>query len=455
MKGRMKIKVLFVAMAFLWLLLSCENPIQNKVDETVEAFISLESKDLVSSIDTTIAEYRYTATPLFTLASGYDIYGIKTTEYSIGSNGAASLGYFTQGRWRFHVYAYNKDKKLVREGESVVYLYKLASGVKNTISVTLYQTVARTGNIHMNIRTNKVNDNIAAHNMMVSYTHRQSGAKVTNLKYNVTEQQATEQLIFDIIIYNLKSGNYDFTVYYYNGTTKLGGETFSTYILGDGATTQVSGTLYPGQWISGGFELVIPPPVNGRIAKAIKNSDGTESYLETAPFALKLNQLTVFKWLVNRGSNTPKKYQWYLNGVENTTFKESLFPFEPKDYGVYTISCVTTDDTGMEMGYHTVQVMVADGVQRTFRAILSASSNVSTQTTSDISPMSLIQATWSLNSRTIFSGYLELPPSQVTGNLRTTITAEGRTITITFTGGKITATGLNSGDSLTLQGVVQ
>ena len=146
-----------VVLAALVVCVSCsESPVSGP-SEIVEAHFSVSAdRALYASVDTVVTYYTYTAEPLFSLETPAEIVGRRSSEYNLGPSASTSLGYFTAGRWNFHLYGYNSSDQLVREGETTLYLRKTASGINNSVPVTMYRSESRKGAVTIRFKTNNV-----------------------------------------------------------------------------------------------------------------------------------------------------------------------------------------------------------------------------------------------------------------------------------------------------------
>ena len=153
---------LFSVLATAMLLASCKvEQVPSSGFDILEVSFNLtepEDKTLVADIDTASAYYSYVAEPLFSLSSGGEVYGgTDGVEKRIGERGTESCGRFTQGKWYFHVYAYNAAGALIRDGETEVYIAKTAAdSYKTTVPITIYRTSLRTGDVHFSMTTTSV-----------------------------------------------------------------------------------------------------------------------------------------------------------------------------------------------------------------------------------------------------------------------------------------------------------
>lgn len=298
-----------------------------------------EDKTLVADIDTATAYYSYVAEPLFELSSGGEVYGgTDGVEKRLGPTGAESAGRFTQGKWYFHVYAYNAAGALIRDGETVVYLAKNAStGLKNTVPITIYRTALRTGNVHFSFTTTDVSGD----KPYVRVTPvRQGEAKAVRTFY-ANSVNSDGSASFDFTITGLQSGVWEFRFETYDNEVKEGGGAVSTYILG-GDTTEVSGSIYPTEWIDAGFAIMMPDTVAGTIGVRISISPGSKT----------------FEW--TKTSGQPAVYKWFLDGEPVKTETTGKCTYEFTKAGVYSVTCVAVDSSGLEMGHSTVTVTVTE-----------------------------------------------------------------------------------------------
>ena len=298
-----------------------------------------EDKTLVADIDTATAYYSYVAEPLFELSSGGEVYGgTDGKEKQLGPTGTESAGRFTQGKWYFHVYAYNAAGALIRDGETTVYLAKNATtGLRNTVPITIYRTALRTGNAHFTFTTTSV----SADKPYVRVTPvRQGEAKPVRTFY-ANSVNADGSASFDFTITGLQSGVWEFRLETYDNNVKEGGGAVSTYILG-GDTTEVSGSVYPSEWIDMGFAITMPDTIAGTIGSNVSIKAGIAS----------------FNWTATSG--TAATYKWYLDGEPVQTGTNAFFTHTFSKAGIYSVTCVAVDASGLEMGHSTVTVTVTE-----------------------------------------------------------------------------------------------
>lgn len=326
--------------AILVLVTSCEERIEYKPFDIIEViflpFIE-EEKTLIAKVDTEIAYYTYIAEPLFSLSSGGLVYGgTDGEEKDLGPTGEESAGRFTQGKWYFHVFAYNAKRELVRDGECIVYLAKNAvTGLKNTVPITIYRTSLKTGSVHFSFTTTAVSSSLPYVRVIPI---RQGEVKATRTFY-ASSVNEDETATFNFTITGLQAGVWEFRLETYDNSVKEGGGAVSTYILGDG-TTEVTGTIYPSEWIDAGFAIEMPDPVEGTIGSDVSTRVGNVS----------------FSWTSLSG--IPVTYSWYVNGsLESTTAVASWSTHFSKP-GVYSVTCIATDESGLEKGYSTITVTV-------------------------------------------------------------------------------------------------
>lgn len=448
---RLSISVaLMILVTFLFV--SCNDSLPSKDTsggELVEAVLNIEiaeEKALHAHVDLKVTEYRYTAVPLFTLEEGAEIFGVVSSEKSIGADGEVSLGYFTQGHWRFHVFAYNKDGYLIREGEKDIYLFRNSTGSMNKIPVTLLTAQSRTGKCHFLIKSNKTQSLSAVHEIGVTWTNVLSGETSKAESYYRgtigSEGLAEETITYDFTILNLKGGIYEFRISLWesvNGTKiRNAGQIVSTTVIGEGGTSEIEGTLYPNEWVNGGFELNIPVSVNGSVC--LYSSGGK---IKGDEFEGTLSTTSTFIWEKDDKSYAPAKFQWYVNGSKQEGETKASFSFTPSDYGNYTISCTTEDETGFEMGYDSANLIITAGKAKTFSTMLKlGTTSYNYSSVGKVKNDSLISLTWTDQGSLIYSGYPTFSGS--TDNLTSTITALGKTITLRFIAGTLSVTGITN-----------
>lgn len=331
---------LLAAMPFI----SCNAQMQtpSSASDIVEvSFLPVDGDDktLSAVIDTETAYYSYVAEPLFELSSGGVVHGgTDGVEKRLGSTGTESAGRFTAGKWNFHVYAYNSAGALIRDGETTVYLAKsVATGLKNTVPITIYRTALRTGSAHFSFTTTSVSSD----RPYVKVTPIRQGVEKSVRTFYATSVNADGSASFDFTVGGLQSGAWEFRLETYDHDVREGGGAVSTYILG-GDTTEISGSIYPSEWIDMGFSITMPTPVEGTIGNNIKIKRGTAS----------------FTWTQTSGQDA--SYKWYVDGAlkQNGASKNYTHAFEKA--GVYSVTCVAIDPSGEEMGYSTVTVTVED-----------------------------------------------------------------------------------------------
>lgn len=337
--------ILFMAvMATVLSFTSCNGQVQTPTSgfDIIEVSFSPidgEDKTLVAEIDTTTAYYSYVAEPLFELSSGGEVYGgTDGKEKQLGPTGTESAGRFTQGKWYFHMYAYNAAGALIRDGETTVYLAKNAStGLKNTVPITIYRTALRTGNAHFTFTTTSV----SADKPYVRVTPvRQGEAKPVRTFY-ANSVNTDGSASFDFSITGLQSGVWEFRLETYDNNVKEGGGAVSTYILG-GDTTEISGSVYPSEWIDMGFAITMPDTIEGTIGSDVTIRTGSAS----------------FSWTATSGVSVT--YKWYVDGASVQTGSSSSYTHTFNKAGMYSVTCVAVDSSGLEMGHSTITVTVTE-----------------------------------------------------------------------------------------------
>lgn len=376
-----------VFLILMLLLVSCA---QNPTSDLVEARFDVSSeKWLTGQIDTETAEYRYTAEPLFTLENPNQIYGTASEETSIGENGSSYLGVFTAGKWRFHLYAYNKDGNLIREGETELYLKRTAKGLTNLIPITLYQSTSRRGSVHFAFETNMTSKDSAY--VELSYSAN-NGAYSNPVKFYPSESSYETNISkYDFTLTDLQAGTYVFVVNLYDAKILLGGSAVSTYIL-DNATTQITGTVYPSEHILTAFSIEIPPAMTGTIGSQINGQVGTQYTFTWNPF-----------------TGEPYKYVWRKDGTIVKESKEATWTWTPDAPGCYTISCTALSQTGLEAGTSSCLLNIQSGRREVYKAKWESPSGTKTLSyTGEIVPSSLVRLHIDDGLTTVITTYLAL-----------------------------------------------
>lgn len=434
-KNRFSIIVFLIVMAMLS---SCspdavtDSPDWNVEDHdggTEVSFVlsEAEEKILAANVITETAYYTYTAVPLFDLEEPNVIYGVRENEYNIGADGTINLGYFTAGRWTFHVYAYNRINQLLREGETTLYLKKTASGITNTVPVTLYRSVSRTGKAEFIIDSNTLSTN--GSRIGISWSYNQAAFTNEIIKTPTVINNANNTASYDFFLENMQSGTYTFRLSLYDGTVRVGGMTLSTYILGtrnNDLTTVVNGTLYPADYLSTGFSIIIPPSIAGEL---------NETYITTS-----VGTNHTFEW--GGTSGTPVTYIWYKDGVEQARTTNGRWSYTPNIAGVFTISCVALSASGLESGSAACTLYVGTGQRQTFSASWTSPSTAQTvQYVGTARQSSLVRVLVSRGYDSVYSGYLILSEtSSGSGIWTSAITVEGKTVTFRLANGVLTMT---------------
>lgn len=350
-RWRVALSILFFFLLITTVFVSCDNIVIPYKEELVEVLFTLnEEKTLEANVDTDIALYTYTAEALFTLSDGSFVYGdTNGVEKEIGKTGLEKVGPFTQGKWRFHVYAYNKDGALIRDGMTDVYLKKdEKTGLTNVVSIKIERTQIRTGSIRFSFKATRL-DKDEGKTLRVEVTPvRQGEAKAKRVFYSNSKTETEES--FDFTLTGLQSGVWEFRLELYSYDVKVGGSTISTYILGNGKT-EVTGEIYPTEWISVGFSITMPIQVSGTIGTSVTVAPGTVTY----------------KWK-NHGA-VIAKYEWFVDGIlkESGASKDS-FTYTFSNPGVYSVTCVAYDNSGKEMGSSTcvTEVVVSETPKNIF-----------------------------------------------------------------------------------------
>lgn len=374
-------------------------------------------KWLTGQIDTETAEYRYTAQPLFTLENPNQIYGIASEETSIGKNGSSYLGVFTAGKWRFHLYAYNKDGNLIREGETELYLRRTAKGLTNLIPITLYQSTSRRGSVHFAFEANMTSKDSAY--VELSYSAN-NGSYSTPVKFYPAESSYETNISkYDFTLTDLQAGTYVFVVNLYDSKILLGGSAVSTYIL-DNATTQITGTVYPSEHILTAFSIEIPPAMTGTIGPQVNGQVGTQY---------------TFTW--NPLTGEPYKYVWRKDGTVVKESKEATWTWTADAPGCYTISCTALSQTGLEAGTSSCLLNIQSGRREVYKAKWEAPSGTKTLSyTGQIVPSSLVRLHIDDGLTTVITTYLALVEENGTYKSNVTL-PDGQKLAFTLSNGTL------------------
>lgn len=389
------------------------------------SFSLSEEKALYAQTDTATAYYTYTAQPLFTLEHPAEIVGIRSTEYDFGPDGGAEVGYFTAGRWRFHVYAYNAAGFLIREGETEVYLRKTASGVRNTVPVTLARSTSRTGSIRFTFVTNDVS--ASGGRIGISWSCDQGA--FTAEEYRTPVSQADNVSTYDFTLEGLQSGVYVFRIALYDGAVRIGGSTVSAYILGSdpvAVTTTVTGQVYPAEHLLVGFTMDVPEVITGTVGEySVTGEVGTPS---------------VFTWTPQTGEAV--RYAWYLDGVLQSEGTSASWSWTPSAPGAYTVTCVGLSATGLETGSAVCLLTVPWTTVETFSATWespSGTKSVPYTGTARASTLVRLAIEDSTTGRTVYRDYLTLA-RQSEGVYTCSVGVSGRTLSFRLQGGALTMT---------------
>lgn len=373
-----------------------------------------EPKWLEAEIDTETAEYRYTAVPLFTLEEPSEIYGTVLEEKSIGEHYGVSLGMFTAGRWRFHVYAYNRSGSLIREGETEVYLRRTQDGVFNLVPVTLVQSTSRKGSVHFSFETNAA----SLDGGYVEVSWQPNGGVWTDPVRMHPSESSTETNLskYDFTLSDLQAGTYMFKVDLYDSGVRLGGSALSTYIL-DNATTEVTGTVYPAEHVLGAFRIEIPPAIVGSIGPRIEGMVGG-SY--------------EFSWRPVSGE--PARYVWRMDGDVVQDGVSDAWTWTADAPGCYTVTCTALSETGLEAGTSNCLLNVQSGRRQVYTSRWESPSDTKTmQYEGVLLPSSLVRVNARKDGTSLATTYLELEGSEPYS--ASVDLGEGRTLSFSISDG--------------------
>ena len=231
---------------------------------------------------------------------------------------------------------------------------------------------------------------------------------------------------FDFTMTGLQSGVWEFAVALFDNGVKVGGGAVSTYILG-GDVTEGSGEVYPTEWIDMGFAITMPEQIEGTIGSRINVQPGE----------------VTFTWKATNG--VPASYRWYLDGVLLATETSGTYRHTFTKAGVYSMTCVAIDASGLEMGHSTVAVTIlADSPSAASWTFNSPAAGANTKNLPGaITGTPLVHVHMEdPNGVMVYSGYPTLTGSGNTwsGSFKYTQSGTDRTGTISISGGKITLT---------------
>ncbi len=312
-----------------------------------EDFKDANSKALTDTVNVAITDYKYTATPNFTLQNPSSIYGVQSTQKSIGPDSAVSLGYFTQGNWHFHLYGYNDQGQMVTEGEVDWYLKKSLGSVENAIPVILNLSTANEGSLKVVVATQAVSSG----NQTLKVRLQHSGENVFTDAATYTANQGTVQnniLTWDKTISNLTSGRYEVEIQIFNDNVQIAGEALTVVIVDDAVTT-IAGQVYASSFVHGNFAVTVPGIIIGNAGEN----------LQTAA----LNVSRAFTWTTDalQTTGTIEKYEWYVDGVLQQTVNgvaNKSWTHTFTTVGQFNVTCIARNASGTEAGYSNVLVVV-------------------------------------------------------------------------------------------------
>jgi plastocyanin len=310
-------------------------------------FIDASMKALSDTVNITITDYKYTAVPNFTLQNPSSIYGIQSTQRSIGPDGEVTLGYFTQGNWHFHLYGYNSEGQMVTEGEVDWYLKKSQGSVENVIPITLILSTANKGSLRVIVATQAV----SAGNQTLKVRVQHSGENTFTDQATYTASQGTFQnniLTWNQTIPNLTSGRYEVELQIFNNNVQIAGEALTVVVI-DSAITTVAGQVYASSFVHGNFDVTVPGIIIGSVGENLQTAG--------------LNVDRQFTWTSDTTQTTGviDKYEWYIDGVLIETVNgiaNKSWVHKFTTVGQYNVTCIARNNSGTEAGYSNVLVVV-------------------------------------------------------------------------------------------------
>lgn len=110
--------------------------------------------------------------------------------------------------------------------------------------------------------------------------------------------------------------------------------------------TEISGSVYPSEWIDMGFAITMPDTVAGTLGSDIEINPGNAS----------------FEWTQTSGQSS--SFRWYVAGELKQSGSSPRYTQAFTRAGVYSVTCVAVDGSGLEMGHSTVTVTVRGHLHR-------------------------------------------------------------------------------------------
>lgn len=308
-------------------IVSCEDPVAERITLGSLTLSPTAEKELVWSADTEVTEYVYKATPLFSgSATG------KTTDWQhLSFGGSGSAGELTQGKWHFELQGRNSKGSAITTGETDAYI---EAGQDNVISVKMKtDPTLGTGSVTYNIWAQNVSQ---AGSVFKVYGKISGSSSFTLLK--TQSDVSTENPRFNGTLTGLKAGYYEllFMLFDENGTV-LGAEQLGVQIVTGEATT-VSGIIEPSLEVD--FELSIKSM--GYVHAELFPSSGIEvrgSGRDKTAYIERGDAVT-FTWKdLEDATSHPTEWIWALDGevISNNT-KSYTLTYD--SYGEHELSVV-------------------------------------------------------------------------------------------------------------------
>ena len=368
----MKKNFLMVAallIAAMLMVVSCTQEVAPK-NELVKASFSVGfGKDItIKDYEGTGIKYEYSLEPLWDkLSTGAEIIGEVTNEPIADTKSIAQritgqrIGYVTPGLWKVTVNGYSGYTDAGHKGTLVVTGETNTYFIKGKTNATVLVYPVQTGNatLHLELEMQDLKDNNEIHvdvlkldgkNLVDTIVLKADAADVTVSNVSGANGNAAYKYVKNVDLTEVGFFTIKVTVPNYDGGY------VRTFLAINGDTINVTGSVYPSQFIDSNLSIISVSVDNanltiegtkdtnnyysGEITFTLNDDDNT--YLDNIDDT-EIGSLTT-SYGVSRVS-VAKDYSWYINekqvkgeGISNET-KEIKKTFAP---GVYSVSCVIT-----------------------------------------------------------------------------------------------------------------
>lgn len=309
---------------------------------SVSAEIS-EAKTLSASSPTAVTQYKYTATPGFALGSGETIHGAVPSMAPLSMSGsAASLGYFTPGKWTFAFQGLNSSGKVVTAASKDAYL---KPGGNSALSVSMAVNEASglgSGTLQLGIETNRL-DASALPSVTVSILKagasgspaEQSLTWTTNASshpswYGDTAAVGTGRVFFTSSQLSVPPGAYIAVIELKDGSAVIAGQNIAFTSVSGGAS-YITGTLLPGQFALGSLTVTAPGKISGS--------------LSASPASVAAGTEVTFTWTPGTGSAAADSWLWTNGMGSSQTTHTGTAKFTFASPGQYVVSAVASSSS--------------------------------------------------------------------------------------------------------------